>query len=193
MKPKYILYSLYAMLIIGGGVMLISWRYRVANTAAAFINEMEIGNNQGFANAVFEQMMKDVGWNGGEAWCMYFVKAMYMRAFPHRAAAINRILTGSTQGTWENALADQSVFKVLTDGRPQTGDIIIWQNIKNPATGHAGIDWKRDHDDYYYTIEGNSGLGGTSEGQGVTKGHRLLVPGTVEGNLKLLGFLRLKL
>lgn len=154
---------------------------------------MEIGNNQGFASAAFEQMLRDVGWLGGEAWCMYFVKAVYLQAFIRRAAAIKRILTGSTQQTWQNAIDDPSVFKVITDGRPQTGDIAIWQNINNPSTGHAGIVLKRISGDNYSTVEGNSGLGGTSEGQGVTKGNRVMIPGAIEGHLKLLGFLRLKL
>lgn len=193
MKPKHILYSLYATLIIGGGIMLIGWRRRVANTAAAFIDEMEVGNNQGFASAVFEQMMRDVGWHGGEAWCMYFVKAMYMSAFVRRAAVISKILTGSTQTSLKNAIDNPDVFKVITEGRPQVGDIAIWQNIHDPGKGHAAIVYRKDHGDYYQTIEGNSSAGGSSEGERVTKGNRLLVPGTVEGSLKLLAFIRLKL
>lgn len=193
MKKKYLIYSLVATLVLTSTIALVAWRRKAATIAAAFINEMEIGNNSGFADAAFQQMMTDVGWLGGEAWCMYFDKAVYIQAFPKKADIIRQYFTGSTQQTWKNAQAHPEYFKVITDGLPQVGDIIIWQNIKNPSTGHAGIALKKDQNKYYYTVEGNSGLGGTSEGQGVTTQHRLLIPGTVEGSLKLLGFIRMKL
>lgn len=188
---KFVPYIIGGIALIVGGTALIAWRKRAAIIAYSFINEKEIGNNQGFANAAFEEMMKSVGWRGGEAWCMYFDKYVYLQAFPKRSAAINKVLTGSSQQSWKNALANPDLFKVIISGSPQTGDIAIWQNINDPLTGHAAIVLKKSSPGN--TVEGNSGQGGTSEGQGVTVGTRTLVPGTVQGNLKLLGFIRLKL
>lgn len=189
---------LISVAIVTSGLLLISWRQKASNLASRYIDVAEIGTNQGFSNATFEKMMKDVGWKGGEAWCMYFVKAIYLKAFPHRALDIVKVLTGSTQTSWENAKKNPDIFKVITDGLPRKGDIIIWQNVNNPSTGHAGIAFQKQgglfdfSNPYWNTIEGNTNLEKAREGQGVMKQTRNLIPGTIEGSLKLLGFLRLK-
>lgn len=191
MTKKYAIY-LGSIALVATAIILLGWRRRAANTAAEFIDTKEIGNNAGFADSEFEKMMRAIGWQGGEAWCMYFAKSVYLQAFPKKAGDISRILTGSTQGSWKAAKANPDVFKVVTDGPARVGDIVIWQSTSNPSLGHAGIVLKKDSGDSFYTVEGNSGFGGTREGQGVTKSKRMLVPGTVEGGLKLLGFIRLK-
>lgn len=192
MKKKYLIYSLYATLLIGGAIVLLAWRRKAANIAETFINEHEIGNNAGFANAAFQQMLADVGWRGGESWCMYFVIAVWVQAFPKKAAIIRKYLNGSTQQSWKNAKAHPEYFKVITDGKPLPGDIFIWQNVNGPATGHAGIDIKNIADNNSKVAEGNSGYGGTREGQGVVINIRENVPGALQGNLRLLGFIRLR-
>jgi hypothetical protein len=171
--------------------LFISWRRKAANVAARFIGINEIGNNQGFSNAVFQQMMKEVGWQSGESWCMYLAKAIYLKAFPKKAAAIGAILTPSTQQSWKNVKAHPEMFIVLdkpTD-KPHVGDLVFWQSTTNAANGHVGI---VDHVPNSQTIEGNTSEKGVREGQGVRELTRKLVPGSVEGTLKLLGFARLK-
>ncbi len=191
MNKRYAIY-IGSLALAATAIILIGWRRKAARNAEAYLNIQEIGNNAGFADKAFESMMKNVGWRGGEAWCMYFAKAVYLDSFPNKAKEIDRVLTGSTQQSWKNALANPDVFKVITDGPPRPGDIAIWQSVNNKSLGHAAIVRRRDHGDEWHTVEGNSGFGGTREGQGVTEGDRTLVPGTVEGSLKLLGFLRLK-
>lgn len=178
--------------IATSGFLLVSWRQKASNLAARFLDISEVGTNAGFSNATFQDMMVKVGWKGGEAWCMYFDKAIYLKAFPHKADSIDRVLTGSSQLSWQNAINNPDVFKVITDGKPQRGDIIIWQNVNDPSTGHAGIAFKKQSGDIWYTIEGNTNLQKAREGQGVMKQVRTLVPGTMEGSLKLRGFLRLR-
>lgn len=190
-QKKYIKY------LIGIGVvtvafLLLSWRRKAANAAVDFLDVMEIGNNQGWSNKVFEQMMKESGWKTGEAWCMYFAKNVYLLAFPARSEKINSTLTGSTQQSWKNAQTAKG-FKVITSGSPKPGDIVIWQNTKNSTLGHAGIVKKNLGNDMYETVEGNSSLDGAREGQGVVKGNRKLIPGYVDGTLKVLGFIRMEL
>lgn len=189
---KYIKYSLFATLLIGGVIIFTSWRSKAANVAARFLDEIEVGNNQGFTNKAFEQMMKDVGWRGGEAWCMYLAKAVWMQAFPKKAALIAKYLTGSTQTSWKNAKANPEIFKVITDGKPMPGDIVIWQSTTNSTLGHAGI-VKNKKSDQYEVVEGNTSLQGARDGQGVEKNTRNLEQGYVDGTLKVLGFIRLKL
>jgi hypothetical protein len=191
MNRKYIIY-VSSIALLTAGLIFISWRRRAATVASSFMDTMEIGNNAGFSDKAFQQMLSDIGWRGGEAWCMYFAKAVYLEAFPKKADRINQVLTGSTQGSFAKAKENPDLFKVITEGPPQRGDIIIWQSTTDPSLGHAGIAYKKDSGDKWWTVEGNSGFGGTREGQGVTKGHRTLVPGTTEGTLKLRGFLRLK-
>lgn len=183
---------LISVAVAGSGFLLISWREKAANLAAKFIDIAEVGTNAGFSNATFERMMKEVGWKGGEAWCMYFAKSIYLNAFKNKSLEIVRILTGSTQQSWKNAMANPDVFNVITDGPPQKGDIAIWQSTTNPANGHAGIVYKKQKGRTWYMIEGNTSQEKAREGDVIAKQSRLLVPGTIEGNLKLLGFLRLK-
>lgn len=189
---KYILFGTIGAAILTGSLLLISWRRRAGNLAAQFLNQLELSGNSGFVDQVFQQMLQDVGWLGGEAWCMYFAKAVYIHAFPHKADAIRKILSGSTQASFAAAKQHPETFKVITDGPPMIGDIAIFQNIKDPSKGHAGIVYKHLSDTKYQLVEGNSGLGGTSEGEGVAKNERTLIIGTIDGSLKLIGFLRLK-
>lgn len=187
----------YTKYIIGvtvatAAVVLLTWRVKAARVAIDFIGVREIGDNQGWSNKVFEQMMKTVGWKSGEAWCMYLVKAVYMSAFPKRAGKINKVLSGSTQGSWK-AAKESDVFKVITTGQPNPGDIVIWQDVRNPSLGHAGIADRRKSGVDWYIIEGNTSLSGVREGQGVMNQVRIMEPGVVQGNLKLLGYLRIKL
>lgn len=181
---------LLSAVVAGSALVFLSWRRKSANVIARFIGITEIGNNQGFSNAVFQQMMKTVGWTSGETWCMYLVKAVYLAAYPGKAAAIAKVLTPSTQQSWKNAKAHPELFKVLDqpDDKPQVGDIVIWQSTKNASLGHAGILVHKPNT----TVEGNTSLQGVRDGQGVERMQRKLVPKNVEGTLKLLGFLRLK-
>lgn len=190
---SYVKYAIGAGVIISGSLILLSWRNKAATLAASFLNEMEIGNNESFANSAFQQMLRNVGWVSGEAWCMYFAKAVYMQAFPKKSDAINSVLTGSTQQSFQNAIRHPELFKVITDGPARKGDIVIWQNTKKPSSGHAGIVLKKTDTDHGEVVEGNAGVSSNGEGQKVTINNRVLLPGTVEGSLKVLGFLRLKI
>lgn len=181
---------LLSAVVAASALVFISWRRKSANAVAKFIGITEIGNNQGFSNAVFQQMLKTVGWKSGESWCMYLVKAVYLTAYPAREKQIAGILTPSTQQSWKNAMAHPELFIVLDQpaDKPHVGDIAIWQSTKNASLGHAGIVTKLPGT----TAEGNTSEQGVREGQGVFQMQRKLVPGTTEGTLKLLGFLRLK-
>lgn len=135
-----------------------SRRNRLARQAKFFEDIKEIGDNQSFGDAAFEQMMRSVGWTSGEQWCMYFAIAVYTKALPKQKEKIEK-LSGSTQSSW-NKVKNGEVpdFIVVTSGRPRRGDIAIWQNYANPAKGHAGIVIKstsRKFPSGFTTIEGN--------------------------------------
>lgn len=181
------------VVLLTATVLFVGWRRKAANVAAEYINQQEIGNNQGFASKAFESMMRSVGWKGGEAWCMYFAKHVYMNAFPKKAAIIEKILTGSTQGSWKAAKENPDVFRVITEGSPRVGDIAIWQSVSNPSLGHAAIVYRKQGADSWELVEGNSSFEGARDGQGVVKTERDLIIGSVTGGLKLLGYIRIKM
>lgn len=185
---------IFSTVVLAAGITFFTWRRKSANYVAKFIGISELGNNQGFSNAVFQSMMKNVGWISGEAWCAYLVKAVYLESYPAKADKINSILTGSTQQTWKNAKNNPDLFKVLDqkDSISNVGDIVIWQSTKNTAYGHTGIVFKKTSSFNGYTIEGNTNFKGVADGQGVEKIETELKIGAVRGSLKLLGFIRLK-
>jgi hypothetical protein len=174
-------------------LFVVSWRRRAANAAVDYINVQEIGDNQGWSSKLFQQMIQSVGWKSGEAWCMYFAKAVFMSAYPAKADKINKVLTGSTQGSLQ-AAEDSSIFKVIREGSPRPGDIVIWQSVSNSSLGHAGIVRKRiSGADMFDVVEGNTSLDGAREGQGVMNHDRKLLVGYVDGTLKVAGYIRMKL
>ena len=73
--------SIFVLSIVG--LSLINYRKKkVARLSLLFKGIEEVGNDAGFSNKVFEQMMRDVGWKDGEAWCSYFAKVVYLYSLP---------------------------------------------------------------------------------------------------------------
>jgi len=191
-KAQKILFLTSIAVVVG---VLLSYRAKASAIAKKWINVGENGVNASFTNSVFQAMMKSVGWKSGEAWCMYLAKAVHVDAFKNEYSNINKILTGSTQTSWNNAKNDTTgTYKVITSGKPQKGDIAIWQNTSNPSTGHAGIVIGRSGETFK-TVDGNTNLAGSSEGDKVLIKERPLAYGEkISGsNLKLLGFIRKKI
>ena len=185
-------YIIGGLLVLGG--LILSYRAKAALFAKRWVGISEKGVNISFSDAVFEDMMRKVGWKSGEEWCMYFVKAIHLQSFPQKKDLINKILTGSTQRSWKNAKADTTnTYKIITEGKPKLGDIAIWQRVDAPDKGHAGIVTKSGTNTFK-TIEGNTNAAGSSAGNRVAIKDRPLkyneqIPGS---KLKLLGFIRKK-
>lgn len=181
--------------ITAAAAILLSYRARAGVFAQKFVGIGEFGANKGFTDSVFQSMMKHVGWKGGEAWCMYFAKAVHYETFKNDQDKIMRILNGSTQRSWQNVLNDASgTYRAVTSGRPRKGDIAIWQNSSNRSLGHAGV-VIRSGRDKFVTVEGNTNLAGSREGDRILEKERPLtygkaIPGS---NLVLLGFIRKKI
>jgi hypothetical protein len=172
--------------------LVIGYRYRAAKIAEKWVGITEKGDNAAFSNDVFEAMMKSVGWRSGEAWCMYLAKAIHIETFPKDKDKINKLLTGSTQLSWKNVTKDTSgLYKIVTSGQPQRGDIAIFQRVTDTSKGHAAIVIERGGNSFK-TIEGNTNNGGSSEGDKVLIQTRQLDYNKTQPNssLKLLGFIR---
>lgn len=187
---KYIYITVGALAVLG--FLFYPRRAKAASYAKRWVGVSEYGFNAAFSNKVFEDMMRDMGWKGGEAWCMYFAKAVHYNSFKKDAQKIDKILTGSTQGSFVNASKDTTkTYKVVTSGRPRLGDIAIWQRVDNPSKGHAAVVIK-PKGATFMTVEGNTNAGGSSEGDKVLIKERPLKYGEQLPNssLKLRGFIR---
>ncbi len=184
-------YTILAGIAVVVGVLL-TYRLRAATFAKKWVGINENGFNASFSNQVFEAMLKKAGWKSGEAWCMYFAKAVHYDSFPKDRDKINTLLNGSTQRSWDNVKKDKSnTYKAITSGSPKIGDIAIWQNVNDRSKGHAGVVIKSGINDFQ-TVEGNTNAIGSREGDKVAIKVRPLQYGKAVGNsnLALLGFIR---
>jgi hypothetical protein len=195
-------------LIVGGVIgiaslaIFINFRSRkIKRIAKSFKGVEEIGDNQSFSNETLQKMLKEAGWKSGEAWCMYYAKAIYQKALPRLADKIQKELTGSTQGTWNKINSgDSEIFETITSGKPRVGDIVIWRRLNDSSKGHAAIVTKPRSSKYpngYTTIEGNTNYDPSFQGEGDlvdSLEHELKYGQTNDTykGLKLLGFIRLK-
>jgi hypothetical protein len=139
--------------------------------ADKWVGVKEIGFNKAFSNDVFQNMLRNVGWKSGEAWCMYFAKAIHFEVYkdkPQIQANIKKILSGSTQRSFVDAQNDKT-GTYTTATNPKTGDIAIWQSQSDKSKGHAGVVAKVNNNGTIETIEGNTSDKNVSEGDLVAK------------------------
>jgi surface antigen len=165
-------------------------RSAIARFAVQWVGTEEVGNNNGFANSLFQDMMKKIGWYDSAQWCMYFAKMVHYNTFPNDKANINKVLNGSSQSSYDNAKNDKTgTYTVATT--PQVGDIIIFRHTNSPDTGHAGVVVEVNNDNTVTTIEGNTNDKNISDGDLVAKKKRTSVIGkSIGGDLVLRGFIR---
>lgn len=186
-----------AIITVGTVALIVSYRLRLAWFAKKFEGIKEIKGNMGFTDETLSKMITEVGFKPGEAWCAYFVKAVYKKIYPNNKN-IEKILSASTYVTWDNAKNDKTgTFSVHEkDSNPKKGDIVIWEMWSggNRIGGHTGIVIKGRHKnkqgiDVFSTIEGNTSYtGNPAEGEGVLeKEHQFTWD---EPSWKLKGFIR---
>lgn len=148
--------------------------------AKGFLQERERAikgsyKNYGFVNAAFEAMMRQVNWKGGEAWCGYFVKIVYMQMYSFDRAWLAKYITGSANGNLKtvtrlNKAGDNKYSAIYTD-TPQVADIFVLE-LGRSGSGHTGIitDVLGTNSEGFVkvrTLEGNTSLSGNREGEGV--------------------------
>jgi hypothetical protein len=160
-------------------------------TSKSFRGQMERvvrgGKNVGFVDASFQSMMKAVGWKGGEAWCMYFCKLVYMQFFSFDREFLAKNFSGSTGGTLQNVInlnaKGDKRYIFIKSNTPQIGDIICLQ-------GHVGLVQEVISPTVVKTIEGNTNLKGVREGEGVSENTRTLIVGKSSFGQIFKGYIR---
>lgn len=177
-------------ILIGLGLLFsIRNRKRIVKFSESLVGQTEIAGNAGFTNERFEQLMKEVGWQPGDAWCVYFVKLVWYNMAPgFLRPKILKKVSGSSIQTWQNLKNDDSF---IVSAIPKEGDMAIWRIYKNgqpQPEGHAGI-VKRLGYGNFTTIEGNTNESGGIEGYTVAEKTRNIDYTTTNG-LRLLGFIR---
>jgi hypothetical protein len=131
--------------------------------------------NKGFVDSSFEAMMRKVGWKGGEEWCAYFVKLMYMQMYSFDRAWLSKNLSGGSNRNLSKVksaynMGDKRYIPIYTD-TPEVADVFVLEK-GNTSRGHTGIitevlGYNDDGSVKVKTIEGNTSLAGIRDGQGV--------------------------
>lgn len=190
MDTKYkILIGVGTVVAAAGIILTIRKQMRIKAFATAMVGQKEITGNMGFQSLEFENMMKEVGWNEGDQWCVYFAKlTWYQKAPDWLKPKIKKAISGSSQTTWDTVTKDPAF---VTSKIPKVGDMVIWQSFKDGVgqwSGHAGIVTKVGFNGFT-TIEGNTNDAGSREGYTVAVKDRTFNYDANNG-LRLKGFVR---
>jgi hypothetical protein len=160
-----------AIVVAGiAGFSFINYRKkRIRNVSKLYLGVEETGNNQGFNNAVFEKMMREVGWTSNAQWCSFFAKMVVANALPNLRDDIDKWFSGNSQATYNNVANGKSdKFEIVKNGLPKKGDVIIWQTKGNTSTGHVGIVIKTylGQPHKFLAVEGNTNYDPEFNGDG---------------------------
>jgi hypothetical protein len=147
----------------------------IVETAMSFVGQKEIAGNKGFRDKKFQGLMEEVGWNKGQAWCVYFCEMVWKQAYEMDrsfVSKLDRLFNAGAVKTYNNFKSDGNF---VVDKIPKPGCIVIWQTWKDNQphwTGHAGIVRCLLSGNEIETIEGNTNAQGGREGIEVAVKHR---------------------
>lgn len=161
----------------------------IVKAAEYYNGRIEKPNNGGFQDADFQKELASIGWLKGYAWCAYFTKLIYTKAYkndPKVSAFIKSKFNGGALSTFNNVKAG-GVFK--TSDKPVVGAIAVWQHGSGSA-GHVGVVKSFDlQKNTMYCIEGNTNASGSREGDQVAIKARTIVRERSASGLNLKGFI----
>ena len=157
-------------------------------------NVKEIGKDRAFNDAVFQSMMRQVGWVSGAYWCMFYVKAVFYQLFSFDREWLNRNFGGGVLTNWRKVLQlnknGDYRYIAIQENNPAVGDIVIWKSTTRGGGGHTGIVIEVIDKNNIKTIEGNTSPQGVRSGQGVFQLNRIVEVGKTRGSFNLLGYIR---
>jgi hypothetical protein len=153
-------------------------------------------NNSGFVDASFEAMMKTIGWQGGQAWCSYYVKLIFMQLFSFDREWLSKNIGGGAVNNLYivnnlNKQGDKRYLAILKNEKPQVGDVFCGGVSGNGHTGivlevlgQKGQGWE------VKTIEGNTSDKQVREGYRTQYFTRTLQIGVKSGEVVIKGYWR---
>ncbi len=161
----------------------------IVEAAEWYNGRTEKPNNSGFNDPAFEKELSSVGWQKSYAWCAFFTKLIYTKAYKNDAnlsKVIKSRFNGGALATFNNAKSD-GIFKV--SDIPVIGAIAVWQH-GNGSSGHVGIVKSFDlQKNTMYCIEGNTNASGSREGDRVAIKARTIKRDRSVSGLNLKGFI----
>lgn len=161
----------------------------IVHAAEWYDGKTEKQNNSGFTDPSFEKELASMGWQKGYAWCAYFTKLIYTKAYrdyPTQAEFIRLKFNGGALATFNN-VKNGTAFQ--TSDKPQVGAIAVWQH-GNSSAGHVGIVISFDlKANTMVCIEGNTNANGSREGDRVAVKLRTIVRERSLNGLNLKGFI----
>ena len=163
-------------------------RNKITRFAKKFIGQEETTGNIDFKNESFKKLMIKAGWYPGAMWCSFFARMIWINKLTGKKKKIAEQLThGATQQTFVNFQNDTSgLFEIASI--PKKGSIVIWQSIKTPQFGHAGI-VTNVNSTGFETVEGNSN---PNHHPGIVAIHKYSTfTSTPNSDLKLRGFINI--
>lgn len=176
-------------------------KVEIDSIAHLFVGIKELGNNEGFEhkffkrfNMLFEELMFAVGWKEGHAWCAYFAELVWKLAYRQDSTMVDRLgelFSANAVQTWKNFSNSEFDCSKI----PAPGDVLIYQlyiDGKPTTSGHAAIVIKVNDGTLINTIEGNTNIKGSRDGDGVHPKKRKINFEKTSG-LVPLGFIHLKL
>jgi len=167
---------------------------QILKTATYYLGFREIGNNEGFEDAIFEKYMRDRGFETGLAWCSFFAELVYWGTYIKRQKELDKLFNGSAVQTFHNF--KNSDWNV--SGVPAPGSLAVWQKYQDGVSrwqGHIAIVESSkiimkgvESKGVITTIDGNSNEDGSRNGYMVARVTRVL--NWEENNgLRILGFI----
>ncbi len=167
---------------------------RIVKEALKWDSIQEIPGNQGWENQEFEKIMKEVGWEEGQAWCAFFVKMVYYKIYigTSYGPQILSDFTGSATQTFRNCQNDPR-WDTATKN-PVPGSVVIWRKWHNGRPdwrGHAGIIIEAGAGQigsHFKSLEGNTNEEGGRIGKEVAIKTRMNNHGQTDG-LVVEGFI----
>ncbi len=161
---------------------------KIIALATRYLNRLEKPDNKGFYNAEFEKEMKVAGWYVGAAWCAFFTKLIWSKAYADYKplqSVVDRMANGGALMTLNN-FKNNGQFPITQNALP--GSIAIWR-MGDGSRGHAGIVVRKVDANTIETIEGNTNTSGSREGDRVAAKLRTLNRPFKADGLNLYGFI----
>jgi CHAP domain len=189
-KKMYLLLGIAGVLTGLGLLFAIRGRKKIVSFSESLVGQTEIAGNAGFTNEEFQSLMEQVGWQPGDAWCVFFCKCIWYNMAPaFLQAKILSKISGSSVQTWQSLQGDPSfIFPDV----PKAGDMAIWRYYSGgepQEDGHAGIVRYLGFDNFT-TVEGNTNTDGSTDGYIVAEKTRTFAYDVNDG-LRLIGFIRI--
>lgn len=159
---------------------------KAIDLARLYVGKKEKPGNSGFEDPEFEKDMKAFGeWAPPMSWCCCFQQMIFRKSLPEKSEELKKLFDPSATATFKNF--KEAHYPILQ--KPVIGALVLWQRHENGVAtwhGHAGIVIEVVSEKFFKTIEGNTNIDGSDNGDGVYE--RVRSTDIKKKGLNVLGF-----